>query len=142
MSLFIPVENNKIVSCQLCCEKITFVERRGTGFWIPSDVIQDPDTLAWGYRTKILSGTGESSAILHRCWGDPNDPTTKNGRKKEYLEKLGSLQERTRSVILRVKITQPDLDEMQAVCTSPEYLDLQREHNDIIREYADLFQRQ
>jgi hypothetical protein len=141
MALFIPVQESQVRFCQLCNERITFVERQGTGFWIPTDVIQDTDSGAWGYRTKLLESTQEATAILHRCWGDPDVSTTKNGRKIAYLEKLKSLEQRIKSVTLRSKISSPEMDEVQAVRSSPEYLELQREHNELVREYADLLGR-
>jgi hypothetical protein len=91
MRLFIPVDLEQMKGCQLCGQPILFIERREGRLWFPTDAIQDGETGNWGYMSR---GPEKEVALLHKCYGDPSDPTTVNGRRFEYERLAKNIQEK------------------------------------------------
>jgi hypothetical protein len=91
MRLFIPQNTDQVKECQLCGRPILFVERRDGGLWFPTDAIKDEENGCWGYYSR---GSLKEVALLHRCYGDPKDPITVNGRRSEYELRVKDVQKR------------------------------------------------
>lgn len=90
MRLFIPVDPGQVKECQLCRQPILFIERREGGLWFPTDAVRDDETGSLGYMSR---GSEREVALLHRCYGDPGDPTTFNGRRCEYETRAKEIQD-------------------------------------------------
>ena len=132
MSLFIPVDPEQVKECQLCGRSILFIERREGGLWFPTDAIQDEGTDSWGYKSR---GFQKEVALLHKCYGDPKDPTTVNGRRSEYKVLIQSIHEKLEQLQVR-NLVSSENDEFDN-----EYEKLIDEYNEIRERFSDVIAR-
>jgi hypothetical protein len=130
MSLFIPVDLDQVKECQLCGQPILFIERREGGLWFPTDAIQDEENGGWGYQSR---GSQKEVALLHKCYGDPKDLTTVNGRRSEYEVRAKGIQERLESLKRKHEIISTNIEangEYKRLVD--EYVQLREQFSDII----------
>lgn len=129
MRLFIPVDLNHVKECQLCKQPILFIERREGGLWFPTDAIQDWETENWGYMSR---GPEKEVALLHKCYGDPGDPTTVNGRRSEYEIAAKELQEKIEGLTRKHQIVSKDVQ------ANSEYKQLIEEYVRLREQFSDI----
>jgi hypothetical protein len=132
MRLFVSVDLEQVKECQLCGQHILFVERREGGTWFPTDAIQDEDSGLWGYLSR---GPNREVALFHRCYGDPGDPTTINGRKAEYKTLIDDIHKKFEDLQIK-EIISPDNGEY-----SDEYKRLVDEYTGIRERFSDILSR-
>lgn len=129
MSLFIPVDSDRVKECQLCGQHILFIERREGGLWFPTDAIQDDESGSWGYKSR---GFQKEVALLHKCYGDPKDPTTINGRRSEYRALTQNIHERLEELQRRNLVFSENND------FNAEYKKLVDEYAEIREKFSDV----
>lgn len=129
MGIFIPTDLDQVKECQLCGQPILFIERREGGLWFPTDAIQDDESGSWGYQSR---GSRKEVALLHKCCGDPKDPTTINGKRSEYRLLTKDIQEKIE-----------DLQRRNALFSenkmfNDEYIKLMDEYTEIVEKFSDV----
>ena len=129
MRLFIPVDLNQVKECQLCKQPILFIERREGGLWFPTDATQDGETGNWGYMSR---GFEKEVALLHKCYGDPGDPTTVNGRRAEYEIAAKDILEKIEDLKRKHQIISSDIQ------ANHEYKQLVEEYVQVRERFSDI----
>jgi hypothetical protein len=134
MGLFIPVDFNQVKDCQLCGRKIVFIEKRVGGLWFPTDVKQDEESGNWGY---ILKANGKETARSHVCYGDPEDSTTVNGRRKICAGKIQSIKDRIETWSHQYQLARKP-EEPDEFKSTDLYKQLLSEYTQVRQEFSDV----
>ena len=129
MELLIPVDPDQVKECQLCKQSILFIERRKGGLWFPTDVIQDERIGCWGY---VSRGLEKEVALLHKCYGDPSDPTTVNGRQFEYETRAKDIQDKIEELKRKHQIMSRNVE------SNDEYKQLLEEYVRLREQFSDI----
>jgi hypothetical protein len=132
MSLFIPADPEQVKECQLCGHLIVFVERREGGTWFPTDAIQDEDSGSFGYMSR---GSNREVALFHKCYGDPKDPTTINGKRAEYRALINDIHQKFEDLQTKEMISSANGE------YSDEYKKLVDEYDKIQEQFSDILSR-